>query len=196
MRKMICTALLLALVFTACGEDSTPVQDVGAFPTQDATNEAPTQTQESPQTPGTSDVTPIEVVPDAVFSFSMNGAVIHMDMEISQVTAMLGEPNAVFEQPSCAFDGIDRVFSFPGVQFHTYPVGDLDFLHTINIRDDSVATENGIFLGSSLSDVISAYGNNYAHEFGMFTFTRGLTRLSFFIENDMVVGILYELDLS
>jgi len=194
MRRWFTTLLALtALVLTACGGDeSSPVQDVGAFPAQNTANEAPTPEP----TPAAPETTPTDATLDEVFSFTMGSSVIHMDMEINQVIGLLGEPNAVFEQPSCAFDGIDRVFSFPGVQFHTYPEGDLDFVHTINIRDDSLTTVNGIFLGSSLGDVVSAYGNNYTHEFGMFTFTRGLTSLSFLIEDDMVVGILYELDLG
>jgi len=108
----------------------------------------------------------------------------------------LGEPLGVFEAPSCAFDGIDRIFSYPGIQIHTYPKGDDDYVHTISLRDDSVRTQGGICLGLSPNVVVLAYGDDYELENGMYTYTRGLTTLEFFVEDDMVIGITYGLILD
>ena len=116
-----------------------------------------------------------------------------MDQNIQEVLNAFGEPLGVFEAPSCAFDGIDRIFSFPGLQIHTYPLDDDDFIHTVSIRDDSIMTENGIYLGNSWAAVLAAYGSDYSQEFGMFTFIKGDTKLQFLVEDDMVVAITYGL---
>ena len=130
---------------------------------------------------------------DAEFIFSYGEHIIKMDQDITDVLEMLGDPLGVFEAPSCAFDGIDRIFSFPGIQIHTYPFEDKDLVHTISLRDDSVSTVEGIYLGTAPEKVFNIYGDIFENEFDMFTFTRGQTTLSLLIENNMVVAITYGL---
>ena len=134
----------------------------------------------------------------SVFSFRLSDTIIAMDENISYVITEVGEPQNVFEAPSCAFEGMDRIYEFPGgIQIFTYEKDGSDHIHTIAIVDDtdlSIRTiEGGIRMGSSLQDVLDAYGDDYYHEADMYTYTRGLTKLSFFIEDDMVVAITYEL---
>ena len=199
MKKTILAAgLVLILVLAACAASDN--NDTVYDPKQaDASGYAAAQNLDNGADEAVQDENddPDPILPDASipegFTFTTQGVTIHMDQNMAEVLEQLGEPLGVFEAPSCAFDGIDRIFSFPGVQIHTYPDGDLDFVHTISIRDDSVTTMNGIFLGSSWEDVLAAYGDVYQQEFGMFTFTMGRTTLSFFIEDEMVVGITYEL---
>jgi len=198
MKKLI-LALIIGLVFMLAACNASDNDNQGNDTQAAAGNAHDTQGQE----PATNETTqPNEDDPSPAYSnspdlegfaFAIQGVTIYMDQDIDIVLEQLGEPLGVFEAPSCAFDGIDRIFSFPGVQIHTYPEGELDFVHTISIRDDSVTTMGGIYLGSSWEDVLAAYGNDYEQEFGMVTFTRGQTTLSFFIEDDMVTGITYEL---
>jgi hypothetical protein len=120
-----------------------------------------------------------------------------MDENIADVIERIGEPLGEFEAPSCAFDGIDRIFSYPGIQIYTYPAGETDHIHTIGFFDDSVRTsEGGVRLGSTVQAVLDAYGDNYSYETGMYKFSRGLTSLEFLTEDDFVIGITYRLDLG
>ena len=127
------------------------------------------------------------------FSFEFRNIIIHMNQNMAEVIAAVGEPLSIHETPSCAFDGFDRIFIFPGVQFHTYPIDDEDFVQIISIWDDGVTTREGIRLGSSWDSVVAAYGTDYVMEFSMVTFTRENTTLSFFIEDESVVEISYAL---
>jgi len=127
------------------------------------------------------------------FALMYRGVPIQMNQDMDYLLPQLGEPSGVFEAPSCAFDGIDRIFGFPGVQIHTYPDGDLDRVHTVNFMSDSITTNNGIRLGSSWADVVAAYGNDYEQDITMFTYTLGQTTLSFFVEGDTVTGIIFGL---
>lgn len=131
---------------------------------------------------------------DIGFTLDFNGFTIYMNQNMADVLLGIGDPlRPPFEAPSCAFDGIDRIFSYPGVQIHTYPDGDEDFVHTISIRDDSISIYGGIFLGSSFDDVTSVFGTNYDRDFDMFTYTKGDTTLAFLIEDGIVTAITFGL---
>ena len=127
------------------------------------------------------------------FALTLRGTVVNLNQNMTEVISALGEPLGVHESPSCAFDGYDRIFMFPGVQIHTFPQGDQDFVHIISIMDDSITTPGGIFLGSSWDNVLAAYGDDYEHEHRKFTFTRGNTALSFFVDDGTVYEITFEL---
>ena len=133
------------------------------------------------------------VVSDAFF-FKMDDIIIEMDQDIDYVINNLGEPLGRFEAPSCAFDGMDIIFSYPGIQIYTYPAGAGNYIHTIGFFDDSVRTAEGnIRLGTRIQSVFDVYGEDYSYETGMYTFTRGLTVLEFLVEDDIVMGITYRL---
>jgi len=184
------------LSITACGvNDETAsvsnneVVDANATGSQ-AVEEAP------PTTSATEE--PIQVVPGGesladVFDFYFRGAIIVLNQNMTEVLDALGEPTGVRQTPSCAFDGYDRIFGFGAINVHTYPVGDQDFVQIISIRDDSVTTRSGIRLGDSWDRVLDAYGSDYVQDFSIFTFTKGSTTLSFFVDDSMVVEITYAL---
>ena len=137
--------------------------------------------------------TTIPAAEDSGFALKIGDSIISMDQNMAEVQAMLGEPRNVFEEQSCAFDGIDRVFSYPGLQIHTYPKGSEDYVHTISLRDDSIRTMQGVYLGSTMDAVIKAYGHEYKMESDVLIYTEGKTTLSFFIEDDIVTAITYNL---
>ena len=171
--------------------------------TPDVPEQAPQETESTTSSdtttadPDEDGLAPVEdVEPDEppLFALKVGDFLIEMDQNIEEVLAALGEPQGVFVAPSCAFDGEDRIFQYPSVQIHTYPKGDDDFVHTISLRDDTVRTTEGrIYLGSSLQSVLDAYGDDYEHESGMYTYKRGPTTLEFFVEDDTVMGITYGL---
>jgi len=141
---------------------------------------------------GTVSPGPDITLPPAVFSFKMGDIFIEMDEDISKIITGLGEPLGILEAPSCAFDGTDRIFSYPGIQIYTYPKNGADHIHTIGFFDDSVVTAEGkIRLGSNIQSVFDAYGNDYRYETGMYTFTRGKTVLEFLVSDDIIIGITY-----
>jgi len=191
MKKLITPILMIAaLAITACGGREPLVEAVAPLPQQTEAIED-TRTLEPellPEPP-----TEAQVPAASDFSLDVGNFTIIMSQNIEDTISALGEPLGMFEQPSCAFDGIDRIFSFPGLQIHTYPVGDADFIHTISIRDDSHVTDSGIYLGASFDAVAAAYGSGYEQEGNMFTFTRGMTFLQFFVESDIVTAITYGL---
>jgi len=128
------------------------------------------------------------------FSFKVGDFIIEMDQEIETVISRIGEPLGKIERPSCAFDGIDIIFSYPGIQIYTYPVGNGNYIHTIGLFDDTVRTaEGGIRLGHNIQRALDFYGDDYSYETGMYKYMRGLTALQFLVEDEIIIGITYRL---
>ena len=49
-----------------------------------------------------------------------------MGADASKVVDELGEADDYFESESCAFEGLDKVYTYPGFKLNTYPVDDKD----------------------------------------------------------------------
>ena len=188
MRKLAILIIPVVLIIAACSTQPEPGNNQQSYQPTTAQLPSPQPPAETPQPTNTTNA---QATP--AFALPLGNFIIYMDQNIQEVIDTMGEPLGVFEAPSCAFDGIDRIFSFPGLQIHTYPQDGDDFIHTVSVRDDSILTQNGIYLGNSWDSVLSAYGNDYQHAYGMFTFTKGVTTLSIFVEDDMVVAITYGL---
>jgi len=202
MKKLILLLAIFVLAtftLTACGEENInlPVQDVEDTQEIDIVPDDE-QVISDPIEPEINDDvdsdSPEDDVPDVpvAFAFMFRDVLIEMNQDVSLVISALGDPDGEFEAPSCAFDGIDRIFAYPGIQIYTYPLGDSDFIHTVAFFDDSIrTTEGGIRLGATIDAVIDAYGDDYDYEVGMYTFTRGRTVLEFLTDGDRVIGISY-----
>jgi len=199
MIKPILFLILAVLVLAACGgqtNDSPGQQDPDKQEAENAAeNASAAAAQPAPAAPDTNETAPaVEAEPQAEreFFFKIDDVEIELNQNVTLVINRLGEPLGVLELPSCAFEGMDRVFRYPGADLYTYPVGDDDFVYTIVFFDDSVRTaEGGIRLGSDIQEVFDIYGDDYRFDSGMYTFTRGLTTLEFFVEGSTVMGIAY-----
>ncbi|MDR2131764.1 MAG: hypothetical protein LBP30_00245 [Clostridiales Family XIII bacterium] len=102
----------------------------------------------------------------AVFAFRHKDAPIVPGEDMGALLAAIGEPNDVFEAPSCAFDGIDRIYYYPGFLVNTYPEQGEDKILSISFRDDSVQTEEGLYLGMNADEVTAVYENGAWNESG------------------------------
>ena len=181
------TFTLLAL--TGCMGENVPIEPVQVIGVEAV---EPTINEAEPDMVEIADIT--DEVPVLPFYLPLGGVNILMGADIEEIIDAIGEPIAEFHMPSCAFDGTDIVFRFPGLQVHTIPIGEANFVHTILLQDDTVSTSEGIMLGSSFEELIQAYGKNYVREYGMYTFTRKHTSISFFVDGGIITHITYELD--
>lgn len=126
-----------------------------------------------------------------VFSFSINNTKVLMNKDVTQFIEQLGEPLNTFDAPSCAFKGLDKFYVYNGYELSTYPLDGQDYVNTIDFIDDSVTTEEGIYIGSSLDDVIDRYGEDYDESNGVISYTSGDSILTFVISDNIVENITY-----
>lgn len=178
-KRLLCLlfALGLAAALTACGGSggsSAPKQpDSPAQPGQSASSGDPQQH-------------------NYAFPASIGGQAldIEMDMDMAQVLSALGEPQSYFEAASCAFDGLDKTYTYAGFTVITRPDGDKDYVNSVLLTDDSATTAEGIYIGSSLDDVTSAYGQADLQD-GVVSYTRGNCTITFIFEENSVISIEY-----
>lgn len=129
--------------------------------------------------------------PEEVFEFEVKGITIKMHAEAAPILAELGDPTSYFEAESCAFQGMERVYSYSGFELYTYELDGTDYVASIVFLDDSVVTKEGIYLYSTYDEVIAAYGEDYTKTFNLYSYESGDSKLAFLIENDYVTSIEY-----
>ncbi|HZX21347.1 MAG TPA: hypothetical protein VFF25_03035 [Clostridia bacterium] len=125
------------------------------------------------------------------YVFEHNGIIIAMNEKAAPIVERLGEPTEYFEAESCAFEGLDKIYTYGGFELHTYEMNGIDYVASVMFLDDSVATRKGVYLYCDLDDVLSMYGSDYTKNLGLYTYKLDKSKISFLIENDKVVSIEY-----
>ena len=177
-QRIMFTLLSLAVLISlaACGSNPAEIaSNSGNNPSGSAEPSASAQT-----TPG----------PDA-FSFVTNGTEIAVNENMADVLAAIGEPQSYFEAESCAFNGLDKTYTYAGFVITTYPEGDQDFINSIRLTDDSAATREGAYIGCTAGQVRTIYGDPEGDLISALSYTNGDTVLNFILENDVVISIEY-----
>ena len=189
-------AVLLALALTACKGQAEPTSTPPAAPL------ATPPAQTTPTAPQEADPTPPErhgpspAVTEGskytfVYAMGQDSCKLPMNQEFTQLASYLGEPETYFEAESCAFQGLDKTYNYPGFELVTYPIDGVDYISNIYFTDGTVSTAEGIQIGSTLEEMTAAYGEDYTENFGQYSYTDGDTQLSFLIEDGKVASVEY-----
>ena len=125
------------------------------------------------------------------YAFETKGVTITMHGKAEPVLQGLGNALEYFEAESCAFQGMERIYTYSGFEIHTYEADGIDYVAAVVFLDDSVSTKEGIYLFAGLKDVLDAYGDGYTKINDMYSYDLDGSRLSFLIENDEVTSIEY-----
>ena len=162
-------ALGLTLSLAACGGGNAPAGGESPSP----------QNSAAPQAAG------------AYVFTTGDGVTVSVDEDMAQVLTDLGEAQSYFEAESCAFEGLDKTYTYPGFVITTRPDGENDYVNSIRLTDDSVSTVEGVYIGSSEADVKAAYGEDGGADQGMLSYTAGGVSLNFILEDGAVISIEY-----
>ncbi|MCR5431068.1 MAG: hypothetical protein K6E95_00775 [Lachnospiraceae bacterium] len=127
----------------------------------------------------------------------------------------LGEPISYFEAKSCVFEGIDRMYTYPGFEVDVSPDGSGgEAVSSVYLLDDSITTPEGAYIGCSGNMIETLYGEdetgkddeapdeNANPEFGgtaddtndrSLSYVKGGIKLKFIIKDNAVVSICYSI---
>ncbi len=172
--------LCIITLFIGCGKASDP----GLKNTDGTTQIAVADTRDN-------DNPADEIGAKEGFSFEYGKTVIPMNVDAAPIVKALGDPVEYFEAASCAFQGLDKQYYYQSFELGTYPQGGRDFVSYVNFQDDTVSTAQGIYLGSSLEELLAAYGEDYTQEGTAYVYKKGESKLTFLVEEDTVVQITY-----
>lgn len=129
---------------------------------------------------------------EASYIFTYDGMEISVNEDIESVVNKLGEPIAYYEAASCAFDGLDKFYTYSSFQLDTYPKDGKDMLASIYFKDDLVKTTEGISLYMTKADMIKAYGEATTVNGNEYTYEKGNGCLYFILEGDEIISIEYQ----
>lgn len=171
MKKFL--AIILALVTvvaaSACGAESAPE---AAEPDAEADNAA------------------APAIGDELY-FDYRGTVIAVHAEAAPILAVLGEPMSCTEQPSCAFQGLDRSYYFGSFYLETYEKDGAEYVSGFWFVDDTVQTPEGIYIGSAQAEVEQAYGADAFNGTNAYSLRRGDSKLTVILTDGAVSSIQY-----
>jgi hypothetical protein len=185
MKKVIIFIAALMLLAGCSRQEKTPANETGDTGTNTAQ-----EISEAPAAETNSDSVTQEGKSED-YAFKYNDVDIHMNTEAEPVIEALGDYTDYFEAQSCAFQGLDKIYYYGGFEVDTYPNNGVDFISCVDFKDDTVSTPEGIYIGSTLKDVLTAYGKEYTEDKGAYTYVKEDSRLTFIIENDTVTAITY-----
>ncbi len=174
--KFLATALIavLALSMMACGSSN----DTKVIESNNAAG-ADTASTSKTSTAG--------------YVFNYNGTEIPVDADVAPIIETLGDANSYFESPSCAADGIGKLYTYSDFEIQTYPDGDVDRVLYVLLRTDNVATAEGIDLSSAKEDIVGAYGQATEEGTGSMKYEKDGMKLVFIFDNDdNLVSIEYD----
>lgn len=78
------------------------------------------------------------------------------------------------ETISCAYDGMDRLYRFKGVDISTLPIKKgKDMIDEIIVTGKAYSTSKGIKVGDSKADIVGKYGNDYTETASVITYWLG-----------------------
>ena len=199
-----CAVLLAAsmLLATGCGQGEKTIdgnvqniqpQDIGSDAERDTpeTGQAGQDSQAPESGAGSGTQDHAGASGETGYTFSYNGTAIEMDADASPVLEKLGEPASYFEAASCAFEGLDKTYTYNGFELDTYPNGDKDQVSAVVLKDDSVATLEGICIGDSREKLLEAYPDGGTEECGMIIYKKAGMKLIFILQDDEVKSIEY-----
>ena len=128
---------------------------------------------------------------DNEYAFSYNGYKIIPGTEAETAIAALGSNYEYFEGASCAGQGVDIAYMYPGFTLGVYKVNGVELITVIEV-DDSLIDCNGIHVGDSLADAKAKYGTpDQEDDFGVI-YKGGKTQLQIITDGaDGIVSIVY-----
>lgn len=185
---LACVCVLGMCMLAGCGSDGATQADSNVT---DSNVEASTENTAAADDAAADDAT-ADAESASGFVFESNGVEITVDMDMSSVVDALGEPDSYFEQPSCAAQGIAKIYTYSGFQIETYPDGEQDLIASIILKDDSVSTPEGIDLSMTKDDIIAAYGSDYQETDKSITYENNGTKLCFILNGEDIASIEYD----
>lgn len=188
MKKLICLILALVMVcaLAACGDGEAvkPADNSTAA----ANNNAQSDAQESTEAPADETAA---VAEGEAHTFTYGSTKIAMNAEAAPILEALGEPKSYTEEESCAFEGLDKTYYYGSFYLQTYPEGDTDYIYCLWLVDDSVETEEGIYIGATQAQVESAYGAEWYNGKNAYVVKTGDCTLTVILDNGTVSSIQY-----
>lgn len=184
LKKVLGIALCVVMMagMTACGNDAKVIEGNAS---------SGTQTEIIGGAEGTTEIF-LTNDANAGWTFQAGDVTLTPDMDMSAIADQLGEPKSYFEAASCAFEGLDKIYTYTSFEIETYPQDTADCIKSIVLKDDTVSTVEGVSIGDSEDKVRETYGAPAEESTGKLVYQKEKTNLVFVISSGVVASIEYD----
>lgn len=101
---------------------------------------------------------------EADIALIIGGETFRCGEDVTGLLKKLGDDYTYSEAISCAYDGLDKAFSYDDFDVYTYPDGDTDRVSEITVYTAGVNTPKGLKVGDTVEDLERLYGKGYTEE--------------------------------
>lgn len=130
------------------------------------------------------------------FYLNINGHPYQCDDNIQTVIAGLGSGYSYSEALSCAYDGLDKTYSYDLAEFYTNPLPEGDLVSEIYTENPAVTTSKDISVGAAREEILAAHGADCEDTGNLLIYRvpgakgeAGRGSLCFEMENDRAIAI-------
>lgn len=188
-RQVLAGAIVLTTVLMGCGDNTKTIEGDVAVKDNGARTEAEAAAmQETKAVAGSTENASVEY---RGYALIYNGVAIEIDADAAPIVEQLGEPDSYFEAPSCAFEGIDKIYTYGSMELDTYPMEKEDYVSTIVFKDDIITTTEGIGIGDTVEKMEAVYGAGWTDAGGMAVYEKDGMKLCFILEGDSIISVEY-----
>ena len=125
------------------------------------------------------------------FTWDADGVELSIDATKENTVDKIEEEAEYFESPSCAYDGVDKIYSYNNYSVTFYEGDGEDGISLITLTSDLVSTEEGLSVGSTKEEVLATYGDPAKDDKNLVVYENGKTELRFILKDDVVVSVEY-----
>lgn len=186
MRKLVLVLTCCMLAgLTACGGNEETKETGTPTPTAVVSEE---DTKNNAQ----EDANASQTVKANGYVFTYDGTEVSVDADASVYVAKFGEPSSYYETPSCAFDDLDKFYTYQGFELDTYYSNGSDLVLSVVLLDDTVSTTEGICIGDAQKKVAKVYGEASEQTDNSVSYQKDNMKLVFIFKDGVVAAIEYK----
>ncbi|HHT45572.1 MAG TPA: hypothetical protein GXZ89_08795 [Fastidiosipila sp.] len=125
------------------------------------------------------------------YAFSHNSVLVQPTAPADDSRTLLDQALETGEAPSCAFEGLDKVYYFDGFEIQSGLVNNVEMITGVILVDQTVETREGLRIGMSKDEMLRIYGDDYRESFGQYIYEDDDVELILIVFNDEVISISY-----
>lgn len=136
------------------------------------------------------------VTEKTTYAAVIEGVRIAVDDPAESVLSALGAWSSYDESPSCAFEGLDKIYGYGSFEIQTYTKDGKDYIRAIYLIDDGCRTQRDITIGDTVEAVKEAYGTPTQESESSLQYAGDGMTLAFLIRDGRVTNIQYLKDVT
>lgn len=171
MKKLFLVSIMVAMVasLAACGGSDT--QEIGS---------------DASETASVDESSEVAIVG---YTWEVDDVLLYIDATEDVTVDLLSEEPDYFESASCAYDGMDKIYTYDNYVVTFYEGDGYDGIQLITLTSDLVSTSEGVCIGSSYDDVIAAYGDAGTDSETLLSYEDDGTEIRFVLSEGSVISI-------